>query len=137
MDDRLLRQVFIPDFKRQTWPLNQVECQMVARWLPGQVPAISGLDQIRRVYVKRDEVAWLATHRHDRTGNQPYIPGYVFRYGIDLPKGARALVLPRNAAIRVLAVSVAREPSAGIRPAGPLYASDLPSGPATGRRTGR
>ncbi len=87
---------------------------------------VAGLDQIRPGFVKRDELAWLASHRHDRTGNQPYIPGYVFRYGLDLPKGARALVLPRNASLRVLAVSVAIEPASGIRPAGSLYAAELP-----------
>jgi alpha-mannosidase len=132
-DDGLLRKVFIPDFKRQTWPLGQIESQMVARWQPGQTPAVSGLDQIRPGFVKRDELAWLASHRHDRTGNQPYIPGYVFRYGLDLPKGARALVLPRNAGLRVLAVSVAIEPASGIRPAGALYATELPPpGPTRG-----
>ncbi|RPJ75238.1 MAG: alpha-mannosidase, partial [Acidobacteria bacterium] len=139
-DDGLLRKVFIPDFKRQTWPLGQIESQMVARWQPGQTPAVSGLDQIRPGFAKRDELAWLASHRHDRTGNQPYIPAYVFRYGLDLPKGARALVLPRNAGLRVLAVSVAVEPASGIRPTGPLYAAELsPPGPtrgAPGRRRG-
>jgi len=98
---------------------------MVAKWQPGPTPSVSGLDRIRPGFVKRDELAWLATHRHDRTGNQPYIPGYVFRYGVDLPRAARALILPRNASLRVLAVSVASEPASGIRPAGPLYAADL------------
>ena len=142
VDDGLLRKVFIPDFRRQTWPFGQVESQMVAKWEPGQTPAVSGLDQIRPGFVKRDELAWLASHRHDRTGNQPYIPGYVFRYGLDLPKGARALVLPRNASLRVLAVSVAIEPASGIRPAGSLYAAELPpldparGAPGRRRRTG-
>ena len=135
-DDGLLRKVFIPDMKRQTWPLAQVEGQMVTRWQAGATPTVVGLDQLRPGFVKRDEVAWLATHRHDRTGNQPYIPGYVFRYGINLPKGATALILPRTPGVRVLAVSVASEPSAAIRPAGPLYASEL-KGPAVARRTAR
>jgi len=97
---------------------------MVVRWDP-TTGAVNGLDQIRPGFVKRDEIAWVGGHRHSPEGNQPYIPTYVFAYVIDLPPGARALELPNDARLRVLAATAARGPSA-VRPAGALYGSDLP-----------
>ena len=45
---------------------------------------------------------------------------YLFAYVIDLPSGARTLVLPDNERIRILAITVADEPAL-IAPAHPLY----------------
>jgi alpha-mannosidase len=72
-------------------------------------------------YVKPAGVAWFASHHHTADGlNEPYEYSYLFAYAVDLPKGARTLMLPENDKIRVLAVSVADENPA-LRPAAPLY----------------
>ncbi|MGH9643300.1 MAG: hypothetical protein ACRD3Q_12870, partial [Terriglobales bacterium] len=80
-------------------------------------------------YIKRADIAWYSSDRHDPGANQePYSNSYLFVYPIELPAGARTLTLPKNDKIRVLAVSVARE-SAGVEPAHPLYdtlGSDTP-----------
>jgi alpha-mannosidase len=93
--------------------------------------------------VKRDEVALVAAHRHSRQGNEPYVPAYLFKYALDLPEGASAIVLPVDSRIRVLAMTAARGLVGDTVAASPLYApeitrrslTDAASGgrPATGR----
>ena len=75
-------------------------------------------------YIKPGRVAWYATHLHDAVGaNCAYEFGYVFAYR--LPAG-RALTLPRDERVRVLAVSVARNPNAATGPAAPLHDELVP-----------
>jgi len=76
---------------------------------------------IRPGFIKRADIAWFASHRHAADGSaEPYAYSYLFAYGIDIPAGARTMVLPDNERIRILAVSVANEPWV-VRPAQPLY----------------
>jgi alpha-mannosidase len=86
---------------------------------------VTGIDQIRPAFVKRDEIAWIGTHRHDPNSNEPYVSSYIFKYAIDLPAGVRELKLPNDPRLRVFAVSVGTEPHA-FSPAGILYVPDLP-----------
>jgi hypothetical protein len=93
-------------------------------------------------FVKRDEIAWIGTHRHDPKDNEPYVSSYVFTYVLDLPVGTREIKLPANDKLRVMAVSVATE-GARVVPAGTLYMSDFadklvvpPSPPAVKSGTG-
>jgi len=61
-------------------------------------------------YVKRAPVAWFASHRHTAKGeNEPYSYCYLFAYVLDIPAGAKTLVLPVNDKIRILASTVAWE----------------------------
>jgi alpha-mannosidase len=72
-------------------------------------------------FIKRTPVAWFASHRHSSDGaNEPYAYSYLFAYSIDVPAGARRLVLPNNERIRILAVTVANE-FGDVRPAQPLF----------------
>jgi alpha-mannosidase len=72
-------------------------------------------------FIKRDPVAWFASHHHTAEGkNEPYSYSYLFGYALDLPPGARAVTLPENEKIRILAISVAQE-SGVASPAQPLY----------------
>jgi alpha-mannosidase len=76
---------------------------------------------IRPGYIKRADIGWFASHRHDSAGsNEPYAYCYLFAYAIDLPSGASTLTLPRNRNIRVLAVTAVNQ-SSQARPAQPLY----------------
>jgi alpha-mannosidase len=72
-------------------------------------------------FIKRADVAWFASHRHDSAGlNEAYAYSYLFAYAIDVPSGATSITLPDNERIRILAITVADEPS-NVQPARPLY----------------
>jgi alpha-mannosidase len=76
---------------------------------------------LRPGFIKRADVAWFASHRHAADGSaEAYAYSYLFAYVIDLPAGGRTLVLPDNERIRILAVTIANEPSTVIA-AQPLY----------------
>lgn len=65
-------------------------------------------------YLKTDNIAWMATHRHDVSGiNEAYIYCYLYKYAIDIRPGAKKLVLPDNDKIRVIAVTMANDENAG------------------------
>ena len=72
-------------------------------------------------FIKRANIAWFTSHLHSADGTfDPYAYSYLFVYGIDLPANAKALTLPDNPRIRILAISVANEPG-HTEAAGPLY----------------
>ncbi len=61
-------------------------------------------------FLKRDPIAWLATHRHGPgVQDEPYVFCYLFRYVITLPPAAGKLHLPDEPEIRIFAVSLANE----------------------------
>ena len=81
-------------------------------------------------YIKRADLAWYSSHHHDSAGtNIAYSYSYLFGYGIDLPSGAKSLVLPKNDKVRILAISVADE-NPELAPAQPLY--DVLPSPSAG-----
>jgi alpha-mannosidase len=122
-----LREPFVPQRAGQGGTPTQQEIQagLVVSWNQ-QTGEVSGIENIRPGFVKRDEIAWIGTHRHAPNGNQIYVASYLFMYAIDLPRGARTLVLPTNDRVRIMAITAVREP-APVRPATLLYAADLPS----------
>ncbi|HKE31873.1 MAG TPA: glycoside hydrolase family 38 C-terminal domain-containing protein, partial [Candidatus Angelobacter sp.] len=72
-------------------------------------------------FIKRADVAWFASHIHSVDGSfEPYSYSYLFTYPLDIPPGADTLTLPDNPRIRILAISVANEPS-HTEAAQPLY----------------
>jgi alpha-mannosidase len=128
-DDRLLRTAYVPPIKDQSWPLDTIQSMIVTRFDQATRTA-SGLEQIRPGFVKRAEVAFVATHRHASDGNQPYVPSYVFAYTLAVPKGATAVRLPANDHVRILSMTAVQETAAPLTPAGVVYAPDLKE-PAT------
>jgi hypothetical protein len=96
---------------------------MVVRHLPDGTHL--GFDRLRPPYVKRDDIALVATHRHNPQGNEPYIPGYVFRYTLTVPPGATALRLPASGTMRIFAITLASNDGGDTVSAGPLYAADI------------
>ncbi len=77
---------------------------------------------ITPAFIKRDPVAWVGTHRHTADGrNDAYSLTHLFRYGIELPPGARTLVFPDDPNVRVVAATAARNPSDDAKPTVPLY----------------
>jgi alpha-mannosidase len=72
-------------------------------------------------YIKPATLAWYASHHHTPDGlNEPYAYSYLFVYAMDLPAHAKTLTLPSDEAIRIMAISVAKE-DPKVSPAHPLY----------------
>ncbi|MFG0276233.1 MAG: hypothetical protein ACF8QF_14380, partial [Phycisphaerales bacterium] len=73
-------------------------------------------------FIKRDEIAWFATHRHHPDlGNEAYRFSYLYKHELPIPRGATTLTLPDNPRIRILAATAVNNPNAGATPAAPLY----------------
>lgn len=73
-------------------------------------------------YIKRDPIGWLATHRHDRQGNnEAYVFTYVFKYCLDSCASEEVLTLPEDERIRVFAITVVRNEHEDTQPAQYLY----------------
>ncbi|PYS32208.1 MAG: hypothetical protein DMF75_12675 [Acidobacteria bacterium] len=123
-EPRQLHEVAVAPMTRgQSWTADAIDQDLVVKYDPA-TGVVKGMDQIRRGFVKRDEIAWVLTHRHSPKGNQPYVASYIFSYAIDLPAGAREVRLPNDPRIRIMAMTAVREPSR-LRPATALYAADL------------
>jgi alpha-mannosidase len=121
---RQLREVHVASMTRgQTWAADAIQNDLVVSY-DVATGNVSGIDQIRPGFVKRDEVAYVGTHRHARGGDQVYIPTYLFLYSLDLPPASHKVQLPNNNKVRILAVTVARR-KYHLRPATALYAADL------------
>ncbi len=77
--------------------------------------------KITPAFIKRDDVAWFASHLHGPDGNfEAYAYSYLFAYPIDLSADARTLTLPDNQRIRILAITVTNE-AGDVHPVQPLY----------------
>lgn len=60
-------------------------------------------------YLKDAEIAFVGTHRHTPAEDQPYEFTYMFKFGMDIPKGATRFVLPENDKIVLFAATLAKE----------------------------
>jgi alpha-mannosidase len=121
-----LREPFVPAARNGTPSIAEIRDGMLIPWDPqtfGIAPA--DIDRLRPGFVTRDEIAWIGTHRHAPSGNQVYIMSYVFKYSIDLTPGTRAITLPNDDRLRILAATAVKDP-VRVRPTRPLYAADLP-----------
>lgn len=92
----------------------------------GTVPELTyswsnALDGLVPGFVKPATVAWYASHRNLRGGDDFYQYCYLFKYTLDLPKGAKSLVLPNDPLVHVFAVSVTKSGSPAAEPAVPLF----------------
>ncbi|HEV8366864.1 MAG TPA: glycoside hydrolase family 38 C-terminal domain-containing protein [Pyrinomonadaceae bacterium] len=120
VDDHIIREVFItPIPYNGTWAPEVIESQSVLTLTADG--KIAGLENLRPAFLKRDDIAWVGTHRHSPAGNEPYILCYLFKYRLDLPKGATSLILPKNYRIRIMAMSAARNANDDTTPAAFLY----------------
>ncbi|MDB6122659.1 MAG: glycosyl hydrolase 38-like protein [Pedosphaera sp.] len=80
------------------------------------------LERIDAGFTKRDPLAWFCSHRHQRDGSdQAYTYCYLFKYRIDVSPGTKAMTLPVNPRICVLAVTAARDENVMTQPAVLLY----------------
>ena len=73
-------------------------------------------------YIKRDNIAWFCTHRIKPDGSKDaYQFSYLYKYAFDLPDHVGIVVLPRNPAIKLLAMTAAWNENDLIEPTHPLY----------------
>jgi alpha-mannosidase len=88
--------------------------------IEGQSVAAS---QITPSFIKKDNVAWVGTYRHDTINGvvEPYIFTYLYKYELELDSKADQLTLPVNEKIRVFAVTMAKNPNAATHVAQNLY----------------
>ena len=76
---------------------------------------------IRPGYIKRADIAWFSSHRHNAAAeNEPYNYSYLYAYTLELPAGTKQLTLPNNDRVRILAISAVKDAPA-LRPVQPLY----------------
>ena len=79
------------------------------------------IKSLEKGFIKRDEVAWFATHVRKDTINDPYHYAYIFKYGLDISPVAGFLQLPDNDAIKIFAITVADDYYDQETPVQPLY----------------
>ncbi len=87
---------------------------------------IKGID---RGFIRRDNVAWFATHLHRDSVNLPYQYAYIYKYALDAGPGSGFLQLPENSEIRIFAITLAQNAHDQISVASPLY-DDFSARPA-------
>jgi len=74
-------------------------------------------------YIKKDNIAWFASHRHlgYPSKNEAYVYSYIYKYKIKLFPGAKTITLPSNDNIKIFAITVTKDEAPEINPLQPLY----------------
>jgi alpha-mannosidase len=122
---------YIGQWDNRNWEMKDVQVPINrpanAPPLPAGAPTTRTVRQMEFTgvltpgFIKRADVAWFASHRHDSAGlNEAYAYSYLFVYSIDVPQGAKTLTLPNNERVRILAITAANE-AEPVLPAHPLY----------------
>lgn len=70
--------------------------------------------------LRKDDIAWFASHHHSPEANMTYQYCYLYKYCIEIEPGARELSLPDNPLIKIVAATVAYAPERAV-PLTPLY----------------
>ncbi len=77
-----------------------------------------GEPKILDPFIKRDNIAWVGTHRHSYTGiNEAYVFCYMYKYAIEIPRGAKTVILPENDKIKIMAMTLSKDLSSKTKPA--------------------
>jgi alpha-mannosidase len=74
-------------------------------------------------FVKKDNIAWFASHRHIAypSINEAYQYCYIYKYEINLPQGAKTITLPTNQRVKIFAITTAKNDNSDIKALQPLY----------------
>ncbi len=79
------------------------------------------LTGMQKGFIKRDEVAWFATHLHRDTTTLAYQYAYLFKYKLEAGMASETLQLPDNESIKIFAITVADNSFDQVQPVSPLY----------------
>ena len=65
------------------------------------------LETVSEPFVKKDEIAWFASHHHFGypSKNETYQYCYIYRYELDIPSGAETITLPDNRDVKIFAIT--------------------------------
>jgi len=79
--------------------------------------------EMENAYSKSGNIAWFASHCHYNypSRNEAYKYSYLYKYEIAIPTGAKALLLPNNDKVKILAVTVAALKTENLKSLQPLY----------------
>lgn len=72
-------------------------------------------------YLKPAQIAYVGTHRHASSGDCPYEFTYMFKFGMDIPKGVHSIVLPKNENVVIFAATAVAENHAFVKPSTKLF----------------
>ncbi len=78
-------------------------------------------------FLKDADIAHVGTHKHSSKGNKdlPYDYTYMFRIGLDIPVGAKTLVLPDNSNVVIFAATAADDRTTETAPACDLLKANI------------
>jgi alpha-mannosidase len=78
--------------------------------------------KIDKPFLKGDNIAWFASHRHLAypSKNEAYQYTYIYKYEINLPKNAKSITLPNNERIKIFAISLTKDEVNNIKALQPL-----------------
>jgi alpha-mannosidase len=71
--------------------------------------------------LRRDEVAWVGTHRHARRGDEPYAFCYLYRYVLEIAATGSVLTLPVDERVRIMAMTLVATDDGRAESGIPLY----------------
>lgn len=79
-------------------------------------------------FIKSADVAFVGTHRHNMLENKdmPYEFTYMFCIALDIPAGAKTLILPTDSRVTIFAATVANDANNEVVPATDMLNVDLP-----------
>lgn len=92
----------------------------IGQWFTLKYDDISrrGEPEILNPFIKRNNIAWVGTHRHSYTGiNEAYVFCYMYKYAIDIPLGAKTVILPKNEKIKIMAMTLSQDNNSKTIPA--------------------
>jgi alpha-mannosidase len=74
-------------------------------------------------FAKKADIAWFSSHTHKsyQSENLAYQYGYLYKYQINIPKGAKQITLPQSMNVKVIAMTLTDEPGDNTTPLQPLY----------------
>ena len=72
-------------------------------------------------YLKPAQIAYVGTHRHASSGDCPYEFTYMFKFGMDIPKGVHSIVLPKNENVVIFAATAVAENHVFVKPSTKLF----------------
>ncbi len=81
------------------------------------------VQSIQSPYLKKDNIAWFASHSHYRypRENKAYQYCYLYKYEIKLPKGSKVLTLPKNDKIFLFGATLVGSETQDIHVVAPLF----------------
>lgn len=82
-------------------------------------------------FLKEAEIAYVGSHRHAPNGDLPYELTYMFKFGIDVPKGATSIILPKDEKIVLFAATLVQDTGSPVRTVSQLFRTAIQQGQGT------